>query len=141
MTSFRCLLLLQILLVTGCAAKTEVIPTAPVKGVVTLDGKPLEDGTITFYPDVDASGSPLKGQMAQGRISQGTYEIPNPPGVTVGKNRIAISATKVTGKETLDGVEIEKREQYLPAKFNSDTTLACDVQAGPNSHDFQITSK
>jgi len=129
------------LFLAGCGGGVETVPTSAVSGEVNLDGAPLKEGTITFYPEQDATGNPLKGQMIQARISDGKYTIANPPGVTVGKNKVAVSATKIVGTEKKDGVDIEKREEILPAKYNADTTLSLDVTSSGTTGNFDLQSK
>lgn len=140
--SIHCLpSLLALLIATGCGQREESIPTAAASGRVTLNGAPLPEGTITFFPDKDQLGNPLRGQMAQARITQGEYKILNPPGVVIGKNRVAISATKVVGKEKRDGIDVEKREESLPAKYNAETTLSLDIKSQEEIGNFELTSK
>ena len=126
--------------IIGCSGG-EKIETGSVSGTVTLDGQPLASGVIQFHPDKDAQGNTLRGKVAQATITDGKYKIDADPGVVIGINKVMISATKVVGKEKQDGVEIDKLEQYLPAKYNSSTTLSLDVKAGANPKDFQLDSK
>lgn len=48
-----------VLTTTGCGDGR--IPTVPVSGVVTLDGAPLGDCTVTFLPRADSQGSLVAG--------------------------------------------------------------------------------
>jgi hypothetical protein len=69
----------------GCSDQSK----AQVSGTVTLDGKPVENGTIMFYP---TNG---KGQSAGGGITNGKYNVE----ASVGEMSVAISASKVVGKQ------------------------------------------
>lgn len=140
--SIHCIVLACLTLTLGaCNRGPQPVPAAAVSGKVTLDGEPLKEGVITFYPDTDAAGKPLEGQMAQTRITDGSYAIANPPGVTVGKNRVTISSTKVVGKEKKDGVDVEKREEILPGKYNAETTLSLEVSVPQTLGNFDLQSK
>jgi len=131
-----------LLVIAGCGGgDVETIETAAFKGTVTLDGSPLEKGIIQFRPGKDASGQPLRGQMTEATINAGQYELTADKGAVVGENIVLISATKVVGKEMADGEEIEKVEQYLPAKYNSETTLSVNVTPGDTEHNFELSTK
>lgn len=131
------------LTLSGCfGGSSEHIERAPVTGTVTFDGKPLPAGSIQFIPDVDASGKPLRGQAVQALITEGTYELPAESGPTVGLNKVMINATRKTGKfQKIDGQKIEIEQQYLPAKFNSSTTLKYEIKAGENTADFTLDAR
>tara|TARA_R100000750_G_C2332507_1_gene90699 strand:- start:61 stop:492 length:432 start_codon:yes stop_codon:yes gene_type:complete len=131
-----------LLIISGCfGGDGEKIETAAFSGTVTLDGQPLEKGVIQFRPGKDASGQPLRGQITEAAINAGQYQLASDQGAVVGENSVVISATKVVGKEMADGVEIEKVEQYLPAKYNSETTLTITVTPEDTEHNFELSSK
>lgn len=69
----------------GCGTKR--IPSYPVRGTVTMDGKPLEGATVMFVPP---SGPPNSAVTD----STGTFAIPA-PGVPAGACGVAI--TKASG--------------------------------------------
>lgn len=137
------LFLCGLTLLSGCSGgSAEHIERAAVKGTVTYDGKPLASGSILFVPDVDAAGKPLRGKAAQAIITDGTYSLTADEGPTVGNNKVQISATRKTGKfQESDGQKIEIEQQYLPAKYNSSTTLSHEIKAGDNTADFTLEAK
>ena len=131
-----------VLIISGCSGgDAEKIETAVFSGKVTLDGQPLEKGVIQFSPGNDASGKPLRGKMTEATINAGQYQLASDQGAVVGENIVMISATKVVGKEMADGEEIEKVEQYLPAIYNSETTLSVNVTPEDQEHNFELKSK
>lgn len=74
---------LALILGTGCGTKG--VPSYPVKGTVTLEGKPLEGATVMFVPTV---GPPNSGVTdASGSFSIGK------PGVPAGSCGVAITKT------------------------------------------------
>ncbi|WP_339735985.1 hypothetical protein [uncultured Gimesia sp.] len=131
------------LIVSGCSGgSAEHIERAAVSGTITYAGKPLPEGTIQFVPDTDASGKPLRGKAVQTNITNGAYSLAAGQGPTVGTNKVLISAVKKTGKfEESDGQKIEILKQYLPAKYNSNSTLKFEIQAGENTTDYALESK
>ncbi len=74
-------------LLTGCG--DDLPPTAPVQGIVTWNGKPVEHGTITFYPK---NGRPATGQIQP----DGSYTITtfrSKDGAILGNHSVTIEAT------------------------------------------------
>ncbi len=139
--SFRCVVMFALLLPwfsLGCGGSSDRIPTGSISGEVTWEGNPLEKGVIQFQPDQDAQGNPLSGQMVQADIRAGKYQVDANPGAVVGRNRVVITATRVAGKVMQDGEEVEKHEQFLPAKYNTATTLFEDINSGRNELNFTL---
>ncbi len=103
-----------------------------VSGAVAYDGKPVEDGAITFIP---ADG---KSPTAGAAIKGGKYAATVP----VGNMKVSISASKVIGtKKLYDTPDSPVRQitaEALPAKYNEKTELRYEVKAGPNVKDFDL---
>ncbi len=106
-----------------------------VSGTVTLDGKPLESGAISFIP-VDGQST-----TAGGEIKQGHYSVQVPPAAM----KVSISSPKVVGKKKLydtpDSPEMEVTQEAVPARYNEQTELKIDVKSGTNKQDFDLQSK
>jgi hypothetical protein len=106
-----------------------------VTGTVTVDGKPVEKGSISFFP---ADG---KGSDAGETIENGTYTVKNVP---VGAAKVKIRVPKVTGKKKLyDTPESPYREtlsESLPNRYNDKTELSFDVKPGKNEKNFELTT-
>ena len=113
---------------------------ATVFGAVTLDGQPLESGSIDFFP---AEGT--RGPTAGATIDGGRYRIESAKGVAVGKNRVEIHGMRKTGESAADpfgrGTQIDKFVESVPAKYHSESTLIREVVAGENEIDFEILSQ
>lgn len=106
--------------------------TAPVRGTVTLNGKPLNTGTVTFIPE-EAN------KFASGRIgADGTYELTTfreNDGAVIGGHRITVTAVVVADPN------LGPAESLLPAKYGSDQTsgLRADVKdIESNSIDLEL---
>ena len=123
---------LSALLISGCG--TGEPPTYPVKGKVTLDGKPIEKGLIRFSPTGSAS-------PAGAEIKAGQYSLKAPPG----ESKVEITSTIVVGQRkaynTPDSPMVDITKEAVPDQFNAKTTLKFEVKAGENSKDFDVTSK
>ncbi len=117
--------------IVGCSLGSE----ATVSGEVTLDGVPIQNGTISFIP---ADGETA---TAGGRIEDGTYSVVVPPG----PKRVEISATKVVGQRPAyegapDSPMVERRESIIPERYNVQSDLTLDVQSGRNVQNFALES-
>lgn len=128
--------------ILACGCGGDGLERAAVAGKVTLDGKPLEKGTIQFMPrDGDSRGA------AWGEIVAGSYAIPASDGPAPGSYDVAIAPhvedegaapaeqPEVPGDppaEAIDGPSVV----YTPS-----TPLQADVSTGgPNNFDFELTT-
>jgi hypothetical protein len=137
--------LLVLCLAVGCGGPAG--EPASVSGSVTYAGQPLAEGSIRFFPE---EGTP--GAGGAGKIVDGTYSIEAGETLKSGKHSVRITAMRGTGRtveeepagieegeEVVEGsVEVEELEQYLPAKYNSNTELSVDLAGGANTEDFQL---
>jgi hypothetical protein len=115
----------------GCSGRSN---RGVVTGTVTFDGQPLKSGTIRFIP---ADG---RTPTSDAIITDGKYRADVP----LGEKRVSISAPKIVGKrkayDTLDSPTVDIVEELLPAKYNAQSELKLTVQAGKQSHDFELKS-
>jgi hypothetical protein len=129
-----------LVLLVGCG---ESMKRGEVSGKVTVDGKPLQDGAISFFP---ADG---KGPTAGGVIEDGEYLVQIP--LTFGdvtearRMKVTISAPKVVGMKKLYNTEhsIERpvTAESLPARYNAKSELSIEVKPGNNEQNFDLKSK
>ncbi len=120
------------LLLIGCG-KTSGPETQTVTGSVTFDGTPVAEGEIVFR---DAAGQT---RSCGGPIKDGKYSFDASPG----SKKVEITAMRdVPGKMDTSnpGVEVPLREQYIPANYNTKSTLTAEV-SGSDPIDFELTSK
>jgi hypothetical protein len=117
-----------ILAATGCGPG-EVV----VSGIVTLNGKPLEDGYIAFRPLPATATSEAKG----GPIKGGTFQVKARPG----QYQVEITATQAaTGPKGALGVT-PPPTSLIPERYNGKSELTKEVRAGaPNEFEFALTS-
>jgi hypothetical protein len=118
--------------VGGCTAKKPVL-----SGLVTLDGQPLDNGSITFIPEAG------DGQTAGATIGpDGRYRVE----VSPTKMKVAIRSAKVVGKrkmyDTPESPLVEIFDDLLPARYSdmNKTELTVTVVPGENEKDFALTS-
>lgn len=133
-----------------------------VGGLVTLDGTPIAEGTITFAP---VNGGPV----AAAAITGGEYFLSAVDGPGPGKNTVKVvafreAANSSSGNKTqpvsdeVDPIEAPKdnmlesvgsesgtyqdaMEQFVPERYNTKSTLSAELAETRNpSIDFQLTS-
>jgi hypothetical protein len=119
-----------LLAAVGCGSSMPALKNAPVKGTVQLDGKPMTEGEVSF-----------------GIAGEVPIIIPVVNGAYVGEavqgaNRVEVRAYRqgtpvMMGDQQFGG----DKENYIPAKYNLQSTLKADVTAaGPNEFNFEVTS-
>jgi hypothetical protein len=121
-----------LLLFAGCFK-----PSPTVSGMVRWNGEPLAKGSIRFVP-VDRT----PGSDAGGTIKEGKYTIEK--GLTVGKYRVELKATKKTGKKARNPVlpadMIDEEIELIPPEYNENSQLTREVGPGLNPIDFDLPS-
>jgi hypothetical protein len=151
--------LLEILVFTciliGCGHRS-TFSTEPVDGLVTLDGKPLNQATITFSPILNETpdAKPAYGLSDEGgkfkmTAANGGLE---GKGTTIGKYVICI--TKIVGMTSLSDEEIKKRnaqgiavqlevKSVIPQKYSDISTsgLNFEVVRGKNTCILELKSE
>jgi len=142
----RLLPLLLLILFSGCADSGPAM--APVTGTVTLDGKPLANGAITF----EAKGHrPANGKIKDGEIVEVYTRNPG-DGAPVAFHKVAIFALKPEGDTTTSnpGESTNTGENYMgtgsliPARYNNPETskFTADVKDDrENSFTFELKSE
>lgn len=146
-------LLLGLVLLVGCGG----VSTTKVTGTVTLDGKPLPDATVTFFPVEGGTGVTAAGITD----ASGNYSIKtigeNQDGAVAGSYLVGVSAAS-KGKSEVpmdnDSAEYENYQSdhqgtggqklLVGMKYINPTTsgLTAEVTAGSdNVFDFDVSAK
>ena len=127
----HCLLCLLIFVCIGCGGPK----MAPVEGVVTLNGQPLVDATVTFTPTQAASDMNL---TSFGRTdNEGKYSLETmmegKRGALVGKHSVRI-ALNIEEEEDAD---IMSEEDFKKAEL-PEHDFQFDVTSGSNEANFDL---
>ncbi|MCH7726217.1 MAG: hypothetical protein IH991_07035 [Planctomycetes bacterium] len=123
------LAILSVCVMNGCGdAEDEGPPLNKVSGKVTLDGKPVKKGNISF-------DNFEKGQGINVEIVNGSYEMQCPAGVFT----VSITATEETG-EPADETGQKPTREIIPEKFNDNSELKKTVKTGEQTIDFPLKS-
>lgn len=116
----------------GCGGPSHV---STVQGKVTLDGQPLPDALVTFQPK--GEGSPSTGRTD----ADGNYTLRysrTVEGAEQGEHVVTIS-TYSRGNPDGDP-PVPATPEKVPAKYNVKTELTKTVEAGRNTHNFELES-
>ena len=129
------MLALGALVLSGCGDRRR----QEIGGTVTLDGRPLPEGQLRVVPLPGTSGP-----TAGAAITNGKFHVAQSGGAFAGKFRVEITARRQGNTLQYDpesGKMVKGFEQYLPAEYNSRSTLTADVKPGESNHfDFPLTS-
>ncbi len=122
-------LFLVLVALIGCGKSESKPKSVLVSGTVTMDGKPLTEGTVYFKTVQTGAFDTLI-------VKDGKFE----GDAEVGVRRVEVNAYRTkTIKDAMGG---EVKENRIPARFNADSTLAATVTAdGPNTFKFEVKSK
>jgi len=124
--------LLVFLVLAVCAGCDSGPKTVPVAGEVTFDGQPVQKGSILFIP-VDET----PGRSTGASITDGRYSISKEGGPLAGGTyAVRIFAMRKSGKKIADPMSLsgeltEIEENYIPAAYNSRTTLKLVISESP----------
>lgn len=133
----RILVVAMLTVVLGCGGGAgPKRSTIQVRGKITLDGKPIDGGSVTFDPK-DGKGGAVSAQ-----ISAGNYETRVEPGVKV----VRVTFPKVIRTEPVypgsaNSPMIDITEEAIPAKYNSQSRLEKDLTEVSGSVDFDLTTQ
>lgn len=130
-------------LVAGCSDRPKL---AKVKGTVTLDGKPLPYGTVTF----EAKGlRSATGKIVNGEITNVTTYDPG-DGAPVGSHRVVVTANAEPGPAVAVNPGDTKApkgdymsgKSLIPAAYNDPATsgLTAEIIPGENTVEFKLSS-
>lgn len=126
-----------LLTIAGCGDKQ-----VHIRGKVTLNGKPIDTGAITFIPDESNKGQTAGASIALGEFQVVGNNLPQP-----GIYRVEIRSQKKTGKQipagspSPPGTMVEQTIEAVPAKYNDKSELKRELKAGDNDLNFELTGE
>ncbi len=104
-----------------------------VHGTVKLDGVPLPEALVEFYPaDSSAASAGRTDREGKYQLHLGRQGL----GAVVGTHKVQIWTS--LGKDTGDG---PAAQEIIPTKYNAESELKRDVTSGSNIFDFDLESK
>ncbi len=127
---------------SGTGGKNQIPDLVPCQGTVTLDGNPLERGTIGFAPMEAGVGQSAAGQIKHGRFVMNTTV--SSPGVVIGKYRVRVESSEEPDPDDQSKGPVPKPPKSLiPPKYNNPKTSGFEVTVtkGMPSVTLELTSK
>jgi hypothetical protein len=124
------LILVLLISLAGCGAKSDRLE---ITGTVTLDGVPLDEGSIRFTSMGEKKIS--SGALVQ----QGEYHIPRETGLTVGAYHVEITAPDTKAPPVMVQVVPGKRgmptqPDRIPPEYNVNSKQKVDVSEDGDNH-------
>lgn len=121
------------LMLTACGRSDGLVT---IRGTVTMDGEPVQDGSISLMP-VDGAGI-----TGGGLVRNGSFTAESSPG----EMAVQIYGHRTVQKENPTQEEIERglatdRVQYLPAAYNQQSKLRIIVSPSDRRFDFELNSQ
>jgi len=119
---------------SGCAGGPKVVP---VSGRVTMNGKPLTSGVVSYRPN-KAKGNTFGGEPMGDINAQGEYtlQVMGKPGAPLGAYKVVVN---VTGPITEDNTKATTKSLINPTYANVDTTpLEVEVVAEPKQGAYDL---
>ena len=122
-------------------------PTLPVSGIVTLDGEPLANASVTFYPESEVQG--VVGGVAK-TGSDGKFVVTGAKGdsgLAPGKYKVTVSKGVLktpSGEESVGAVieEIDLKDELPPIYSSpSKTVLSYSVTGDGKPIEIKLDSK
>lgn len=132
LTSIPLLLAITVMTAIGCGGSTPDVGL--VTGTVTLDGQPLENAEVVFAP---ATGRPSTGLTDSGGRYELTY-IRDVKGAVPGTHAVRITTRPESRPDDYQGPAFR---ETISAKYNTDTVLKAEVEAGANTYNFDLESR
>jgi hypothetical protein len=103
-----------------------------VEGLVTLNGRPIESGSIAFRP-LDGKAPTVGCFITAGRF---LVQVP------IGSMRVEITSPEKSGKaiSTVQGtpVEVDVVTESIPERYNAKSTLVIEVREGINRVTYEL---
>ena len=124
--------------VVGCTSSDQ----GTLSGQVTLDGEPIEVGSIVLIPN-----DPRSGKGTGGRIANGEYLLEGRSAPLVGEYSVQIRASRKSGhivRPAFAGPDtplVEGTEEAVAARYNEKTTLKIKVEPGHNEKNWDVESR
>lgn len=125
----------------GCGGVDDPLDRQPVSGKVTLDGQPLDQGSISFTPAAGAESGGVPNPGATTAISAGAYELTSDNGPPPGHYTVRINSVEggAADPNAAPG-ETKPTKERIPKSWNSESKHEVDIVEGENSFDFEVKS-
>jgi hypothetical protein len=114
---------------TGCSNAN----FGEVAGQVTLDGKPLPQVAVRFEDERGSATIARTDQHGNYALRYTVHQI----GAPVGKHKVTI----FTPAPETEGTGERSKAEFVPAKYNRNSTLIQEIKRGKQTINFELSSK
>ncbi|MHC5540394.1 hypothetical protein ACYOEI_19410 [Singulisphaera rosea] len=118
---------LGLLAFAGCGGPTAGLERFPVKGTITLDGKPLKSGTVMFIAQQQGASGSVD-------VADGAFLLAGADGLSPGSYRVEVYSIQPTGKKVPSSDDpatlIDETANLVPKQYNTQSTLKAVVPPG-----------
>jgi hypothetical protein len=138
-SSYKTVMLASVVILAagGCGGS---VALAPVEGVVTLDGQPLADASVSLGPTKATEPGPFVGTTdASGKFTLGAVDNPG-GGAAPGEYLVMITTVKQTGSG-LESDPPPTQREVVPMAYRDGTTKFTVPAEGTTSANFTMTSR
>lgn len=130
----RCIILASLFSLIGCNG--DGLNLATVEGVVTLNGEPLAEARIVFYPE---GGGRLSHAITDLDGSYSLMYVDGVQGALPGTHKVSISTFVEADPDSDDPLIKTGQRELLPPQYNSMTTLTAELNPGQSEKlDFEL---
>ncbi len=121
-----------VLLISSSGCNSEKLPRlGRVSGVVTLDGQPVPEATVTFTGAKEGEPDSIGKTDATGKYE--LYYSRGHKGATIGEHPVSISTYKPANDD-----EPQAKKELIPLIYNGKSELKQTVKGGSNKVDFAL---
>jgi hypothetical protein len=124
----------------GCGDPSGVGKTVPVAGKVTVDGRPVKAGTVSFRPDRSKGNAALHEPFAE-IDAEGNYKLftGRKEGAPLGWYRVAVMAAEPVEVGNLSGQARWFADPKYASVETSGLTIEVVENAAPGTYDLKLT--
>src|SRR3954447_19688831 len=134
-------LVIGLLLLPGCKGDQPSKKLVPVKGTVSVDGSPMQVGTVTFMPDA-AKGNKTEGSAAGSIAADGTYKLfyGTQEGAPLGWYKVGVSPQGMSANPSQTAPSPEAAAKMVTSKFQNPETsgISVEVVSSPAAGAYDI---
>jgi hypothetical protein len=129
------LIVLAVIFAAAGGCSRDELRRVVVCGEVKYAGQPISNGQVVFYPTGETPGP-----ATAATITAGKYLADAKGGVPAGQHRVMIEAYRPPMARPGINIEDLGREQYIPAKYNTQTELKTELNEAesPAQRDFAL---
>ncbi len=121
----------------GCGGGN-TISTAPVSGVVTLNGAPLANASISFQPIASGNPGPPSSDQTDDEGNFTLHFADGKEGAVIGKHKVLISTRKMAPSAPNSDSEVEVEKELVPKSYLESPPVFDVPKGGTDNAKFDL---